>query len=223
LNQDYFVELDDSSHTGPPHRVLLDPQNTFEFRGVAPGVYTIRIVRAHDRSAIHEEAVNLSSANSTVLLRLRDEERQRPVSGTVSAERLRNPMPAKVLKGMMEAQRLSESGSFEAAAEKLRDLVRRHPGIWEAHLNLGVQDLRLGYVEKALRSFLRARELQPRSALAAINAAAALATLDRLIEAQSMAREALALDPGNRAARTLLDRIERARALRSAGLFTLLP
>jgi Flp pilus assembly protein TadD len=132
-------------------------------------------------------------------------------SFTVSADGLRHPLPPKVVKALAEAQRHTGAGRLAEASSELHKIVAHNPNVWQARLNLGVVEMKLGLANEALASFTRARELEPRSSKAALDSAIALVALRRVGEAESAARDALKLDPSNHNAQELLDLLQTGR------------
>ena len=101
---------------------------------------------------------------------------------------------------------------MEEAESKLQDVVKHNPNVWQAQLNLGAVQMKLGRPVEALASFDKAREIEPHSSMAAMDSAIALVVLRRITEAEGAAREALRLDPSNQNAQMILDRLRSARA-----------
>ncbi len=74
----------------------------------------------------------------------------------------------------------------------------------EAHNSLGIQHLKANACETALEYFQKAVELDPGAREPLVNLAATLVTLERPVEAETVARKALRLDGGHASARYLL-------------------
>jgi hypothetical protein len=101
------------------------------------------------------------------------------------------------------------------ARESYRALLERWPASLVGLIGLGNVEYALGDPAAAERAFRRATESYPRSAPAFNNLAHALAALDRLAEAESAARAAVALGgPTLAEARKTLDAILARRGLR---------
>lgn len=211
LVEKYVVDVSECGGGGIVGRTMLGFDNKFEVRDLKSGCKLVRIMSSDERRLLHEERVTVEGENTPVLLHVEGDRRPAVSSGTVSVERLRHPIPAKVLRALAETQKLSETGHVEEAASKLQKIVAQDPDLWEAHLNLGVMEMKLGRPADALASFSRARELEPRSSKVAVDSGIALIALHRVDEAESFAREALALDPTNQSAQKLLDIIRNGR------------
>jgi tetratricopeptide (TPR) repeat protein len=218
LGEKYVVQVSECSEGGDLGRTSLGFDNRFEFRDLKAGCKIVRILSSDERRLLHEERVLAQNDNVPLVIHLRNEKpgsgKVLPASsaGTVSADGLRHPIPPKVLQALTETQRLSEAGRTEEAASKLQKVVEHNPNVWQAHLNLGALKMKLGRPAEALASFVRARELEPRSSMAALDSAIALVVLRRITEAEGAAREALKLDPSNQNAQMILDRLRTGRA-----------
>jgi hypothetical protein len=214
----YVVEVSECSDGSDIGRTTLGFDNKFEFRNLKAGCKIVRILSSDERRLLHEERVLPQNDSASVVIRLGDNKtdaEKTPPAGsasTVSVDGLRHPIPPKVLRGLAETQQLSQAGRMEEAASKLQALVAHNPKVWQAHLNLGAVEMKLGRPAEALVSFGKARELEPRSAMAALDSAIALVVLRRIAEAEGAAREALRLDPSNRNAQMLVDRLQIIRA-----------
>lgn len=212
----YFAEVSDCGDSGEVGRVTQVFDNKFEFHGLRSGCKVVRVLSADERRVLHEERVLPQNDSVPLVIRLRSARTgdKIPPAGssfTVSVDGLRNPMSPKVVRELAETQRLREAGQWEEAAARLKKLLARNPDIWQAHLNLGVAEMKMGQPVEALASFTKARELEPRSSKAALDSAIALIALHRVAEAEDAAREALKLDSSNENAKTFLDRLQMAK------------
>jgi tetratricopeptide (TPR) repeat protein len=213
----YAVRVSDCGDSGETGRTMLAFDNQFEFRDLKPGCKVVRILTSDEQRLLHEERVLAQNDNVPLLIRLgkaKTDSYKIPPAGssfTVSVDRLRNPLPPKVVRALADTQRLREAGKWDEAASKLKKLLAQNPSVWQAHLNLGFVEMKLGRPVEALACFSKARELEPRSSKAALDSAIALVTLHRVPEAEDAAREALKLDSTNENAQTFLDRLQMAR------------
>jgi hypothetical protein len=207
----YVVEISECAGGGDIGRTTLGFDNNFEFRDLKAGCKIVRVLSSDERHLLHEERVLAQNDNVPVLIHLGNVKSRRekiPPAGsafTVSADGLRHPIPPKILRALVHTQRLTEAGRLAEASSELHKIVAHNPNVWQARLNLGVVEMKLGLTNEALTSFTKARELEPRSSKAALDSAIALVTLRRVGEAESAAREALKLDPSNNNAQQLLD------------------
>lgn len=90
---------------------------------------------------------------------------------------------------------LADNGALDGALASYCRALASHPGQTEAYTGLGSVFLRLGHDEDALAAFRQARQASP-GAASSNNEANALKALGRLDEAETLYREALALEPG---------------------------
>jgi hypothetical protein len=214
VEQEHVVNVTECGGGGIVAHTVLGFNNSFEFSGLKPGCKRIEILSSDERRIEHEENVYVEGDGAPLLIRLKSVPRGDKVpkgSGLVSADRLRHPIPKKTMQALAEAYKLTESGRFKEAEAKLEKIVKQDPNVWEARMNLGAVELKLGHPEQALTNFMRVREMEPRSSMAAFDTAIALVVLRRIPEAEAAERDALKLDPSNKGAQQFLDRLQTAR------------
>jgi protein O-mannosyl-transferase len=93
------------------------------------------------------------------------------------------------------ANEFVKQGRYGAASELYQKVIQRAPEFWLAQYNLGVCDYKMGYYEDALSSLSRAAALEPSEADIFVYAGLSLFRLNRLPEAASSLRGAIALRP----------------------------
>ncbi len=220
VGNDYVAELySTSSHTVAASAFIAN-SGDFEFRNISAGPYTLRIATIYGRT-VTTVSVDAGSNKGPIEVLLPTEKQSKPVSGTVSVGELQHQVPKKALQAAAAAQRLSESGEFEAAMKELRKAVRIDPAYVDARGNLGVQYARTGRYQEAVAEFEEGLRLQPASSLMNSNLASVLLAMRQTDEAEKVARRALSLDRRNIRAnyilgRALLTRVEsRPEALRN--------
>jgi hypothetical protein len=211
-SNDYQVELADCAGGSATVRAWMSAGNRFEFPEVDQGCKTLRVLSGPQRNVVQEVEIFAQESSGPVVIRVANPERERVRGETVSVSRLRHPVPQKVARAIADSNRLWRAGQVVDAREKLRPLVAKYPAIWELRLNLGIIEMKLENVAEAAEHFSKARELEPRSPVAAVGSGFALFHLHRLEEAEGAAKDAIALEPGNQVARLLLARIQAARA-----------
>jgi hypothetical protein len=209
--RDYQVELADCAGGSPVVRGWMTGGNGFEFRDVTPGCKVLRVVNGMQRIIVQETQLFAERSGAPLVIQIAKPEKNPVSAATVSVERLRHPAPDKIVRLMADANRLYQTGRVAEASEKLRPAVAKYPDIWELQLNLGTIEMKLGNLAAAAEHFSKARELDPHSPVAAVSSGFALLQLNRLEEAEHAAKDAVALDPGNRIARLLLERIQSAK------------
>jgi tetratricopeptide (TPR) repeat protein len=208
---DYQVELANCAGGSATARGRMSAGNQFEFPDVEQGCKTLRVLSGPQRNVVQEVEIFAKESSGPLVIHVANPEKERVNGETVSVGRLRHPAPQKVVRAIADANRLWKAGQVVEAREKLRPLVAKYPEIWELQLNLGVIEMKLQNVAAAAEHFSKARELEPRSPVAAVGSGFALLQLHRLEEAEGAAKDAIALEPGNQAARLLLARIQAAR------------
>jgi Tetratricopeptide repeat len=211
VSHDYQVELVDCTGGGSPIRAWLTSGNRFEFQDVAAGCKVLRVVSGAQRVVVQETQLFAERSGVPLVIRIAKPDKEPVKAATVSIERLRHPAPEKIARLIGESNRLWQAGRVAEAGEKLRPAVEKYPDIWELQLNLGTIEMKLGNVGAAAEHFSKARELDRHSPLAAVSSGFALLQLNRLEEAEVAAKDAVALEPGNRIARLLLERIQTAK------------
>jgi tetratricopeptide (TPR) repeat protein len=100
-------------------------------------------------------------------------------------------------------------GDAEGAVRFAAEAVRRAPSLARAHKALGVALGQLGRAPEALAALEAAARLDPADPTLPYNLALLHARAGRLAEARRLAERSLALDPGARPARALLDQLPR--------------
>jgi tetratricopeptide (TPR) repeat protein len=125
-----------------------------------------------------------------------DQPVNRPISGTVSVNRLRHQVPAKARNELARAERELRQGRLQSSVEHLKKAIAIDPAYMEAHNNLGTRYIALGDNERAVDHLKTALRLDPSSAFAQLNVGLALYFLKRADQAEQYARNAIRLTPG---------------------------
>jgi tetratricopeptide (TPR) repeat protein len=116
-------------------------------------------------------------------------------------------LPPKALALNREGAQALASGNLELAEARVALALEYNPRFTEAWVNLGLVEMRRGYIERARRDFLKARELNP-DLPAPHHALGLLSEREgHLEEAERRYRAALKVDPGFAPARINLARI----------------
>ena len=89
------------------------------------------------------------------------------------------------------------AGRFQEASKQLDALAAKNPSSPEIQLRLGDAQNRMGNREAAIRSFRKARQLQPTSVNAAYGLALMLDMNDEADQARAAYEDVLKIDPGN--------------------------
>jgi tetratricopeptide (TPR) repeat protein len=127
-----------------------------------------------------------------------------PSVGTVSVTELRLPKAA--VKELRTYQRYFGSGDMQNSARHLERAIRICPALPAAHHNLGVCYLRQKKFEKAIIAFQNASNMDPDLIEPVLGLSAGFFLLGRYPQAETAARRAHDLDPGNPSACYLLGR-----------------
>jgi tetratricopeptide (TPR) repeat protein len=194
MGSDMAVFLLDPSTPQSPHRGTLSDSGSFEFDGVSPGGYILRLVRLPDQT-ISEQYVQIQMG-AFLSLRL-PERKDPPPAQTVSVDQLRNPLTRKAAAMLRKAQDLSHEGDHEKALAQLRIALREPSAIPYARSIMGVEYLRLRNPAAALSELEEAVRLLPHDAVDHANLAYTLFLLGQKERAQQEVDRALELDPQN--------------------------
>lgn len=128
---------------------------------------------------------------------------------TVSADLLRHPITGKVRKMLLKAFEKIDAGDHEAAIERLRETLAKHPDSAPyVHNLLGVEYVKTDRFQAAVDSFEQAAALLPRDAMTHYNFGLSLVCAGDYGRAQQEIRRALELDPGNPRTREILAMLE---------------
>lgn len=199
-----YVELYDPRTHMIVERTSVSSDGTFRlYHGNVESTFTIRVVTAPGQDPLLEEPHQPAPGN-LLLLRLPNQNTNRPVSGSVSVHELQHPVPKRAIRAALEAERYSEARETGKAIAKLEQAIRIAPSYRDGHANLGVQYARAGRMAEALAQFHSALDIGPPDALIYSNLSLTLLTLKQFRDGEEFARKALALEPENATAQKLL-------------------
>jgi len=172
----------------------LEGDGGFTLRHVPYGDYQMSILDAGG-NALYDQHVNIAGMIPAMVIHLAAPVAQRPPGGPVSLAQLQHPPTRKAFQAARAAQKFSESGNYEKAAEELQKAIRISPYYTDAYTNLAVQHIRLGRYEEAAGELARALEIGGPHPLVLTNLAATQLALKRFAESAQSARSALRLEP----------------------------
>lgn len=200
-----FIEIVDSSHHMPMERVGVNVNGTFQFSGSPPdGGFELRIL-SETNEVIRHEFVNASQTAFPISIRIEaSAPRARPVSGTISAYRLKHKVPRKAMQEFIKADQAYKRKRLEVAIEHLRKSVAFDEGFLEAINNLGGRLMEGNQVPEAAVWFQKAVELDPTSSTPLLNLSIAFIQLGRAAEAEPLARRAMSVEHGSESAGKVL-------------------
>lgn len=168
---------------------------SFTLRHVPYGDYQLLIVDAAGNT-IHQQYITIGSLTPALSIDISLPHVEKAPAGPISVTQLLHPPSRKAFQAMKTAQKFSEAGDFEKAAEKLREAVALSPDYAEAHTNLGVQYIRMGRFEDARAELSRALEIGGPNVLVLTDLSAALLGSKKFVDAAGTARRALQLESG---------------------------
>jgi tetratricopeptide (TPR) repeat protein len=193
LPEEYTLELHELHSRRKVDSAERLADGGFILRRVPYGEYQAVIVNGAG-NPVAEQWVTVSGVMAPVLMRVAaDPSRQRP-GGPVSVAQLQHPPTRKAFQAVVSAQRFSEAGDYQKAAEELEKAVRMSPYYAEAYTNLGVQHVRLGRYAQAAEELARALEIGGPNPLVLTNLGSAQIALQQYDAAAQSARAALRLD-----------------------------
>ncbi len=197
------VDLEPASSDGVGARTEVDGSNDFSFDEVPIGDYRLRVTGLNG-NVIYEEYVSVSDGDNSLVIRLPDQQIERPASDTISVQRLERKIPPKAFTELKKSGEASRKGDLQKSVDHLQRAIQAYPDYVEAHNNLGVCYLRLNRVQEALAEFQKAGQLDPESARVNANLSSVLLMVSRYPEAEAAARRALRSDPSSDNARYIL-------------------
>lgn len=190
---DLWMEL--VAHGNRVGRASVSPSGDFQFAGVAPGEYELRVVNRYG-DVVTQEFVSVHGDMNELVLKLPSRIVARPASGRVSLQQLGQHVPSKARSELRRAQKSFQKGKIEDSISHLKKAIDLSPQYLEAHNNLGVCYMRTDEFQLAVNEFQRAVDLDSGAALAHANLALALIAVKQYDHAESAARRAIAIDPG---------------------------
>ncbi len=186
------VELVSSGRVIDRAAVAVDGR--FELSNVTYGEYEVRLTD-HSQVVVQPQFVSVHGPTGDLVFRLEKDARDRPVSGTVSANRLLHRPPATARKELLRAAQASNAGDAEESRRHLCKALAIFPNYADARNDLGAWYMRHGSYAQAAAEFQEAARLDPGAARPNTNLALAWIAMGRYAEAKHAARLALASDP----------------------------
>jgi len=190
---EYRIELVSLDHRANTYKTDIQLDGTFQFRDVRAGTYSLNVI-ALSGEQIHTELISVVQQSAPMTVRLPSRANTPGAPGTVSVKQLLHPPDRKAFQAVASAQRFSEAGHPEKAAEALEKAIRISPQYADAYNNLAVQHMRLGRYEDACRELAASLEIAGPQPLVLANLAFAQRHLGRYKEALVSAQAALKLD-----------------------------
>ena len=191
---EYRVELTSIDHRGDSsYRADVQLDGSFQIRDVRSGSYALDVTTMMG-SQVHHELVSVIPQGSLLTVRIPGRINAAGAPGTVSVKQLLHPPARKAFQAVVSAQRFSEAGHPEKAAEELEKAIKISPEFADAHNNLAVQYMRLDRYEDACRELVRSIEIAGPKAQVLANLAFAQRHLGRYRESLESAQAALKLD-----------------------------
>ena len=175
----------------------------FEFRQLPYREYRLTVLDANQKP-IHEELIAVHDPRHAIKMDARVAAAEPAAASTVSRQELLHPATKKAFKAFLAAQRFSEAGEHEKAADQLEKAIQVSPDYSNAWINLAAQPIFLKRLEQALHELTHASQSCRPPALLLRNMAFAQFALHRFAEGTLSAREALRLAPSCAQARHLL-------------------
>jgi tetratricopeptide (TPR) repeat protein len=204
LTRGLTVQLYDVSRHATFTTEDIRPDGAFEIRGAPGGSYLVTVVNERGEDVYQGTANVGGGVAPPLMIRLREDDAARAISGTVSVRELQHPPSRKAYDAMVQAQKFSEAGDFAKAAGSLEKVISLSPDFADGHTNLAAQYLRLGRYEESIRETERAIALGGSNAPRLCNLAFAQLHAGRNGDAMESARAALRAAPENPQAHYLM-------------------
>jgi hypothetical protein len=195
-SDNFLVEVYDERTNAIIERESVN-HGQFELDHVPVGSFLVRLVTAPGEAPLLEEHHEFEPGGGPLVLNLPERAANKPISGLVSLRDLQHPIPKKAIREAYEAQQFSRDHNLPKAIARLENAIRIDPNFRDAHLNLGVEYIRVGRTADAHAQFQRALEIGPPAAPIYTDLALTSLALGEYREAESFARQALELDPTN--------------------------
>ena len=174
----------------------LDPGGGFEFHGVAPGAYQLRLTGAAG-AIIYEELVFINDGYQHLSIQVPVKPLTvRPNDATVSFRQLQHKVPAEAQKEFGKGNSASIKGDLPRALNHFQKAVTLDPEFADAFNGIGMTYAALGELQQAADQFQKAIDLVPDHVGAAANLSIVLCKLKHYHEAGELARRALKINPG---------------------------
>ncbi len=211
------VQLSEMGSDGHSYTSMASASGTFIIDGVAAGTYEVRVVNNTGR-LLHRTLTTVDGMFNDLSIALPQPVGDRPVTGTISVDRLRHRVPHKAAKAFRRAATAADKGDTGEAESQLRQAVQVDPDFYEAHAALGAILLNRGAPRQSLEHFNRAAKLSPNEAEPYEKAAVALYRLGSPDEAEVAARHAITIEENSTLAHLVLGAVlvDQNRALVSA-------
>ena len=193
LGNEFSVELEDRTRSGPRYDAPVAYDGTFEIRDVASGQYSLRILTLRG-DTVAEQFLDVRQFVGQISIRIPSRHSARPGSGTVSVRDLQRPIPEKAFRAFVSAQNFVNAGRDRDAVRQLERALQVYPEYSDARCNLGVEYVKLGRLKEALEQFEKAAVTAPASGKVFANLAYSLCVLGRMREAEQAARHAVEVD-----------------------------
>jgi len=190
----YTIQLFDLGRHSTISTSEIRSNGEFELRQVPYGSYLVTVTDARGET-VYQGNVNVGGPTGPFIIRLPDDEKPRPGSGTISVKQLQHPPTRKAYEALFAAQRFAEAGNNEKAVDSIERAIAISPDYADAWVNLGARHLGMGRYREAIVETRHAIELAGPSSLTLGNIAFAEAMLGSQAEARQSAEEALHLKP----------------------------
>ena len=194
LFNEYRVELSPLDHRADSsYRADVQLDGSFQFRDVRSGNYSLNVVTLTG-DEIHHELVTIMPQGAPLNVRIPGGVRAAGAPGTISMKQLIHPPTRKAYQAVLSAQRFSEAGQTEKAAEELEKAIKISPEYADAYNNLAVQHMRMGRYEAAVEELGKSLKITGPQPQVLANLAFAQRHLGRYRDALESANAALKLD-----------------------------
>jgi tetratricopeptide (TPR) repeat protein len=174
----------------------MESAGGFEFDGVAPGAYQLRLTGVAG-TVIYEESVFINGGPQTLSIQVPAKPRTKGSSdATVSIRQLQHKVPAEAQREFGKGSAASVKGDQPSALDHFQKAAKLDPQFADAFNGAGTTYAVLGQLQQAEDQFQKAIDLVPDHPEAAANLSIVLCKLEHYREAGEMARRALKLNPG---------------------------
>jgi tetratricopeptide (TPR) repeat protein len=177
-----------------------DDYGKFSFSGLGSGAYTVNIddnaeFEAMSQQVDIQQPRNAPPESYNVSFRLQPKTNGLSKASVVRSENAN--VPKKALEHYDKALILSKGGDFRTAIAELKLAIEKYPAFMLALTELGIQQLNLGELEEADKSFEAALKIDPKAYEATINRGIGLFRQKHYAEAEIYLRASLEIKNGS--------------------------
>ena len=185
--------------------IYTDNQGQFEFKGVAPGIYTLEVEADRERFEPSIERVQVFRGMPSILTVALKEKgtagQPKDSKKIVSVSELDEKIPPNARREFDRASKAAKEEKNQEAIDHLRRAIAIYPNYAMAHNDLGAHLLEMGKLDEAAASLRLAINIDAKAFNPQLNLGMVLIRQRKFSEAAETLDKALSLEPDSPAAR----------------------